>query len=88
QIFGVENMGMLERSECAERLEEVQRKYAEMDVIEATVVFQEHDENYRGLPLVRTTVRLFTDKGIYSGTNEGYGSEASFDEACEILERN
>lgn len=88
QIFGTDLMDVLERPEVAHRLEAIQGKYAAMDVIEATVLFQEHDERKRGLPLVRSTVRLFTDRDIYSGTHEAYGAEAAFDEACELLERN
>lgn len=88
QIFGVDMLDVLSREEVAEHIETIEGKYDEMDVLEATVAFQQHDERLRGTPLVRATIRLFTDKDIYSGTAEEYGADAAFDQASETLERN
>jgi CBS domain-containing protein len=88
QIFNAELLDTLSRERIAERIEEIDAKRAEMNIIEARVVFHEHDERLRGMPLVLTTVRLFTDEGRISGSGEEYGAEASFDEASATLESN
>lgn len=88
QVFGVNLLDDLDRADIADRVAEIDGKYEEMDVIEANVRFHEHKERHRGTPLVRCTVRLFTDEGIFSGTGEEYGARAAFREAAEIAEEN
>ncbi|MFB6165737.1 MAG: CBS domain-containing protein [Haloarculaceae archaeon] len=88
QIFGMDKLTGMSRTEVAELIEEVDEKYAEMDVIEAYVVLHEHDERTRGMPLIRATIRLFTNKGRFAGTGEEYGAGAAIREARDNLERN
>lgn len=88
RVFGVDLMDLLTREEIADRVEAIEAKYDEMSVIEAQVTFQKHRESNRGMPLIRATVRLFTDRGTHAGTGEEYGAEAAFDGACDLLERN
>ncbi|QLG64216.1 CBS domain-containing protein [Halorarum salinum] len=88
RVFGVDLMDVLTREEIADRVEAIEGKYDGMSVIEAHVAFQKHRESNRGMPLVRATVRLFTDRGTHAGTGEEYGTEAAFDAACDVLERN
>ena len=88
RVFGVDLLDVLTRDEIADRVEEIVGKYEDMSLIEAHVAFQKHQERNRGLPLIRATVRLFTDRGIHTGTGEEYGAEAAFDSACDLLERN
>lgn len=88
QVFGVKYMDDLSREDIVERIEELDGKYAKMDIIEANVQFHRHREKFRGTPLLQATVRLFTDEGRFAGTGEGYGASAAFDEAADKLERN
>jgi CBS domain-containing protein len=88
QVFNVSLLDTLTREEIAERVEAIDAKYARMDVQEVNVVFHEHEERQRGLPLVRTTIRLFTDEGRFIGTGEEYGARPAFNEAAGILEEN
>ena len=88
QVFGVDLMDDLRREAVADRIEEIDAKYGEMDVIEANVVFHEHDERLRGTPLLLATIRLFTDRGRFSGSGEGYGARAAFGEASDVVEEN
>lgn len=88
QIFNVDLLDTLTREEIAQEIEEIDGKYADMDVLEANVILHEHDETLRGMPLVLATIRLFTDVGLFSGSGEEYGAAAAFDEAAEILEEN
>jgi len=88
QVFNVDLLTDLSRETIAERIEEIDGKYGEMDVLEANVVFHRHDETRHGVPLLLATTRLFTDEGRFSGSGEGYGARAAFDESADTLERN
>lgn len=88
QIFGVDLLTDVSRETITARIEEIDHKHSEMDIIEANVVLQQHDEQKRGTPLLLVTVRLFTDEGRFSGSGEGYGARAAFRAAAETLEEN
>jgi CBS domain-containing protein len=88
QVFNVDLLDDLSREAIAERIEEIDGKYAEMDILETNVVLHKHEEQLRGTPLLLATVRLFTDRGRFSGSGEGYGATAAFGEAADILEEN
>ena len=88
QLFGVDLMDDLSREDVADRIEEIDRKYEKMDLLEANVMFHQHKEKFRGTPLLQVTIRLFTDEGRFAGTGEGYGASAAFAEAADKLERN
>jgi len=88
QVFNVDLLETLTREAIARRIEDIDAKYEEMDVLEVNVVFHKHDERVRGLPLVLATIRLFTDRGRFSGSGEEYGAEAAFDAAADVVEGN
>ncbi|MFC7154089.1 CBS domain-containing protein [Halomarina halobia] len=88
QLRNVDLLVTLTREEIAERIEAIDEKHDDLTVQEANVAFHEHEERLRGLPLVLTTVRLFTDRGRFAGSAEAYGAEQSFREASEVLEEN
>ncbi|NEU56408.1 CBS domain-containing protein [Halorussus sp. MSC15.2] len=88
QVFGVDLLDVLSREEIVERIDEIDGKYKDMDILEANVRFHKHKEQHRGTPFVRCTIRLFTDEGLFSGTGEEYGAQAAFKNAADIVERN
>jgi len=88
QVFDVDLLNDLSREAIADRIEEIDTKYEAMDLLEVNVIFHEHDERLRGVPLVLATVRLFTDQGRFSGSGEGYGARAAFGEAADVVEKN
>ena len=88
QVFGVDLMDDLSRDEIADRIEGIDGKYREMDILETNVMFHRHNEKLRGTPLLQCTIRLFTDEGLFSGTGEEYGASAAFKAAADIVERN
>lgn len=88
QVFGVDHMDDLTREEIVERIDEIDRKYQAMNIIEANVQFQQHKEKLRGTPLLQCTIRLFTDEGLFSGTGEEYGASVAFRRAADIAESN
>ncbi|WP_435346347.1 CBS domain-containing protein [Haloarchaeobius sp. HRN-SO-5] len=88
QVFGVDLLDTLTRADIADRVEEIDEKYGEMDILEANVVFHRHKERNRGIPLVLSTVRLFTDEGRFTGSAEEYGATAAFGAAADVAEEN
>lgn len=88
QVVNPEYFRTEEREAVAERIEAITEKYQELDVFDARVTLQKHDENHRGLSLMRCQVRLFTDGEQLAGTGEEYGAADAFSAALETLERN
>jgi hypothetical protein len=58
-----------------------------MTVLDAKVHLHEHDETLRGTPLLLARIRLFTDRGLYIASGEGYGASHALNEARDVLER-
>ncbi len=87
QIFGTNLLTDLSREDVAGMIDEVDGKYEEMDVIEAYVILQNHRERQRGMPLIRATIRLFTNRGRFAGTGEEYGAAPAIRAARDRLER-
>jgi ribosome-associated translation inhibitor RaiA len=88
QVFGAQYLTSMSHEEVADLIDKVEGKYDEMDVIEAYVILHEHTERLRGTPLIRATVRLFTNRGRFAGTGEEYGADAAIRGALDRLERN
>ncbi|MBX0296200.1 CBS domain-containing protein [Haloarcula nitratireducens] len=88
QVTNPEYLRSTDRAEITEQIEEITEKYQELDVINAHVTLQKHDESHRGQSLMRCQIRLFTDKDQLAGTGEGYGAEDAFSIALEKLEQN
>jgi len=87
QITNVDLMDDIGREEVAETIEGIAAKYARMSVLEAKVDFHEHTETLRGMPYVQARVRLFTDRGHFVATGEGYGAAHAFRLAANRIER-
>jgi CBS domain-containing protein len=87
QITGVDLLDDVSREEVAEMIEKSVRKYADMNLLEANVYLHEHDETLRGTSLVMARIRLFTDRGHFVGTGEGYGARHALHLARNVLER-
>jgi len=87
QITNVDLLDDITREEVAEMIEDVTRKYGDLGVLEANVYLHEHDERLRGTPLILARIRLFTDKGHFVGTGEGYGAGHALRLARNVVER-
>ena len=68
-------------------VEELVSKDSEMTLLDATIHLHKHDEKLRGTPLVLARIRLFTDKGFFTGSGEGYGAKHALHEARDVVER-
>lgn len=87
QITNVDLMDDISRAELARLIEDRTRKYGDMNVLEAKVHLHEHDEQFRGTPLLLARLRLFTDKGYFVGSGEGYGASHAIRLAANVVER-
>jgi CBS domain-containing protein len=87
QIIGIDLMDDISREEVADMIERLAGKYRQLSVLEADVYLHEHKETFRGTPLILARIRLFTDKGHFVGTGEGYGAAHALRLASNILER-
>jgi hypothetical protein len=87
QVVGIgllENMGY---EEVAALVDDLVSKDGELTLLDATIHLHEHDEKLRGTPLVLARIRLFTDKGFFTGSGEGYGARHALHEARDIVDR-
>lgn len=87
QFTNVDLLDDIGRDAVADLIEGIAGKFADLSVLEANVFLHEHDETLRGTPLIMARIRLFTDKGHFVGTGEGYGAGHAIRLAANILER-
>lgn len=87
QVFGADIVDNITDEYLATQIESVTRKYSGMRLLEAKVHFKEHKERLRGMSLIYVRVRLYTDKGLFVGTSEGYGGKHAFSLALNTVER-
>ncbi|MDZ7731252.1 MAG: hypothetical protein U5K37_10485 [Natrialbaceae archaeon] len=85
--LGADLLGDLTRDGLAERIESVAAKYRDMRVLEAKVHLKEHKEQLRGIPMIHARVRLFTDRGTFLASDEGYGDRHAVSLALNAIER-
>jgi CBS domain-containing protein len=58
-----------------------------MSVLDTKIHLHEHDEKRRGVSLLLARIRLYTDRGLYVASGEGYGATHALNEARDVLER-
>lgn len=88
QITNIDLLDDMTRAELSELIEGIASKHGRMRVLEANLYLHEHDETLRGTPLILARIRLFTDKGQFVGTGEGYGAAHAIRLAANVLERS
>lgn len=88
QLTDPELLETTTREEVAERIESIAELDSDVDLIEAQVRFQQHEEDRRGRSLVRCSVRVWTDDRQLAGTGEEYGADTALDLALDTLEEN
>ena len=86
-VFGAAHMDETTWETLSERIAEVVRKDRALGLLEAKVHFHLHKEKLRGRPLVFVRIRLFTDRGTFVGSGEGFGDRRAFSLALDAVER-
>ncbi len=87
QISNVHLLEPMTPDDVAEMLEEISDKYADMQVLHASVHLKRHKEKMRGNPLMLAKIILYTNKGQFVVKGEGYGPGNALRLARDKLER-
>ncbi|THE66492.1 CBS domain-containing protein [Salinadaptatus halalkaliphilus] len=87
QLYGASLVDDLSYDEIVAMVEKFDDRDHGMNVLDANIHLQEHDETRRGRSLLLARVRLFTDSGLFIASGEGYGAKHAINEAREKLER-
>ncbi|MFB6154402.1 MAG: CBS domain-containing protein [Haloferacaceae archaeon] len=87
-LTGADLLDDMSYDEVVALVDDLERKYRQMSVLEAKIHLHEHDEKLRGTPLILARIRLFTDKGLFMASDEGYGARHAINLAYNALERN
>jgi ribosome-associated translation inhibitor RaiA len=59
----------------------------DLTVFDAKLHLHEHDETNRGTPLLLARLRLYTDRGMFTASGEGYGASQAVNEVRDVMER-
>ncbi len=86
-VFGADRMSETTWEFLSDQIESVVTKDRSLGLLEAKVHFHYHKETLRGRPLVFVRIRLFTDRGMFVGTEEGFGDRHAFSLALDTVER-
>lgn len=87
QVYNSDLLDDVEYDEIVEMIEKFDDRDHGMDILDAKVHLHEHDERLRGTPLLLARVRLYTNRGLYIASGEGYGASHALNEARDVLER-
>lgn len=87
QIYGSDLLDDLSYDEIVTTIDNLADKDHGMNVLDAKIHLQKHDEKLRGTPLLFARIRLHTDRGLYLGSGEGYGASHAINQAREVVER-
>jgi len=87
QVVGTAYLDDASYDDVVALVDDLAGKYGEMTVLEAKVHLHEHDESLRGTPLLLARVRLYTDRGHFIASGEGFGASAALNAAKDVLER-
>jgi CBS domain-containing protein len=87
QIYGTDLLDDISYDEVVEMIDAFDRRDREMNVLDAKIHLHEHDEKLRGTPLLLARIRLYTDRGLFIASGEGYGASHAIHQARDVLER-
>ncbi len=87
QIYGIDLLDDMTQEEVLEMFERFDDRDTGMSVLDAKVHLHEHDERRRGRRLLMARVRVFTDRGLFLASGEGFGARQAINEARDAVER-
>ncbi|MFB6354251.1 MAG: CBS domain-containing protein [Halobacteriales archaeon] len=87
QVYGTDLLDDLSYDAIVSMVETFDGMDRDMAVLDAKVHLHEHDETLRGRPLLLARIRLYTDRGLFIASGEGYGARHAINEARDVLER-
>lgn len=87
QLYGADYLDDITYDEVVAMVDKFDDMDRDMAVLDARVHLHEHDETLRGTPLLLARIRLFTDRGLFIGSGEGYGASHAIHQAREVIAR-
>ncbi|SEO52632.1 CBS domain-containing protein [Halogranum amylolyticum] len=87
QVVGIGLLEDMSYADVATLVDDLVSKDGELTLLDATIHLHRHDEKLRGTPLVLARIRLFTDKGLFVASGEGYGAQHALSEARDVVDR-
>jgi len=87
QVYGMDLLDDTTYEDVVDMVDRLEGMDAGLTVLDAKVHLHEHDEKLRGTPLLLARVRLYTDRGLYMASGEGYGASHALNDARDTLER-
>ena len=87
QVYGTDLLDDTSYEDVVAMIDGFEDRDSDMTVIDAKIHLHEHDEKLRGTPLILARIRLYTDRGLYIASGEGYGASHAINEARDVLER-
>lgn len=87
QLYGADLIDDIQYDDVVNMIDKFDDRDHGMNVLDAKVHLHEHDESLRGSPLLLARIRLYTDRGLFVASGEGYGARHALNEARDVLER-
>ena len=87
QVYGIDLLDHMSYQKVVDTIDAFERMDGNMNILDAKVHLQKHDEKHRGTPLLLARIRLYTDSGLFMASGEGYGASHAMNEARDVLER-
>lgn len=87
QVYGIEYLDMMSYADVVAMVDKFDDRDDQMNVFDAKVHLHEHDETLRGQSLILARIRLYTDRGLFIASGEGFGAKHALNEARDVLER-
>ncbi len=87
QVYGSEYLSDVDYDWVVDLIDRFDQRDQEMSVLDAKIHLHKHDEKRRGTPLILARIRLYTDRGLFISSGEGFGARAALNEARDTMER-
>jgi CBS domain-containing protein len=87
QVYGTDLLDDVSYEDVVSMVDKFDDRDSDMAVLDAKIHLHEHDETLRGTPLILARIRLYTDRGLFIASGEGYGANQAINEARDVLER-
>jgi ribosome-associated translation inhibitor RaiA len=86
-VYGTDLLDDVSYEDVVSMVDKFDDRDSDMAVLDAKIHLHEHDETLRGTPLILARIRLYTDRGLFIASGEGYGANQAINEARDVLER-
>jgi CBS domain-containing protein len=87
QVTGMDLLDDLTYADVVDLVDGLDGKDDDLTVFDAKLHLHEHDETNRGTPLLLARLRLYTDRGMFTASGEGYGASQAVNEVRDVMER-